>query len=464
MIKRLGHLRRKARAFENAALHELMGVFGSWLDAAKAFEKPKRNRLFPPLRTFWLFLAQALSADRSCREAVHKLLAWLACAQQNEASPNTAAYCKARKRLSIRAVKALHDDVVTRLQRSPLAQRRWCGRCVRVVDGSGISMPDTVENQQRYPQSKAVKPGCGFPDMRIVAMFSLATGALLRYANACRRVSERILFHRLWDQLEPGDVVLADKGFCGFADFYFLHQRGVDSVMALHQRRSVGLRKLKRLGPGDILVQWDKMKSPPTWLTKQQWAAVPDTLTVRHITFTVDIPGFRSRRFTIATTLLDPRQFPTRAFPELYRQRWRAELYLRDIKIAIGIDILRCKTPDMVEKELAVHVIAYNLIRATMLQAAHYAKRDPERISFKGTMQTLRQWAPIMALAPDEYSDWLRGAMLNAIARAPVPNRPNRVEPRARKRRPKNYQLLNKPRRQFSEIQHRNRYARPLDP
>ena len=341
-----------------------------------------------------------------------------------------------------------------------MAQRQWSGRRVTVVDGTGVSMPDTIENQQQYPQSKAAKPGCGFPEMRVVAMFSLATGALLHYAKSSRKVHERTLFRRLWDQLESGDVVLADRGFCSFGDYYFLLQRGIHSVMRLHQRRSVGLRTVKRLGPGDTLVHWDKMKPTPKGLTKKQWAAVPDVLPVRHISFTVDIPGFRTRSITVATTLLDHRRYPAHAFAELYRRRWMAELYFRDIKTSLGMDILRCKTPAMVHKELAMHVIAYNLIRATMLQAARRAHLEPEQMSFKGTVQTIRQWALVTELATPNQLDHLRAAMCRTIARDTLPSRPNRSEPRARKRRPKNYQLLNKPRRLFKEILHRNRYTK----
>lgn len=342
-----------------------------------------------------------------------------------------------------------------------MAQRLWCGRRVNVVDGTGLSMPDTAANQQWYPQSKASKPGCGFPEMRLVALFSLATGALLHYAHSSRRVHERTLFRRLWDHLESADVVLADRGFCSFADYYFLLQRGIDSVMRLHARRSVGVRTVKRLGPGDTLVQWVKTKPTPKGLTKQQWAALPDVLDVRHITFTIEIPGFRTQSITIATTLLDHRRYPAHAFAELYRRRWMVEVYFRDIKISLGMDVLRCKTPTMIHKELAMHVIAYNLVRATMLQAAVWGGHEPEQISFKGTVQTIRQWAPLLALAAPHQLETLRNTMFTSIARDTLPSRPNRWEPRARKRRPKNYQLLNKPRRQFKEIQHRNRYTRP---
>lgn len=459
MGRRCNLFQGKKRQIGSASLSDVQRVFVPWLDLA-CLGNPARERLFSWPRVFWLFLSQVLSPDGSCREALQKFLAYLALTEGKQASPNTAAYCKARARLPIQAVERVRDEVVRKIQLSPLCQSRWCGRHVKVVDGSGISMPDTPENQKKYPQSKRCKIGCGFPEMRIVALFSLATGVLLRCEKASRHVAERTLFRQLWDAFEPGDIALADRGFCGFAEFFLLLQQSVDSVMRLHQRRSVGVRIIRQLGKGDALVQWVKMKQCPKGLTKKQWAAVPDVLDVRHIAFTVDIPGFRSQNITIATTLTDHRKFPPSAFAQLYRHRWKIEIFFRDIKISMGMDILRCQTPEMVEKELTMHIIAYNLIRATMLEAAQAAQRDLGRISFKGTCQALRQWAPVLASAPDQQFLELQAAMFAAIARAPIPARPNRSEPRARKRRPKNYQLLNKPRHEFKEIQHRNRYTK----
>ncbi len=453
---RIGDRIRRMRA---GNLTDLQRLFAPWVDEGR-LGVSARQRLFSLSRVFWAFLAQVLSPDGSCREALQKFLAWLELAEGKQASPNTAAYCKARARLPKAGLLQMHRYVADAVLRDPLAQERWRGRCVKVVDGSGLSMPDTPGNQKKYPQSKKRKRGCGFPEMRIVALFSLATGVLVRCVCGSRYQSERSLFRQLWGALQTGDVVLADRGFCGYAEFFALSQRGIDSVMRLHARRSTGVRRVKRLGSRDELVQWLKMKPPARGFSRQQWARIPSALTVRHIAFTVDIPGFRTQRIVIATTLTDPRQFPPAAFIDLYRRRWNVELYFKHIKIALGMDVLRCQTPDMVEKELLMHVIAYNLIRATMLNAAHAAQCNIERISFKGTCQTIRQWAPILALATGDRADSLHAAMIQAIARAPVPYRPDRVEPRARKRRPKNYQLLNQPRHHFKECRHRNRYAK----
>jgi len=424
-----------------------------------ALGKKQRSRLFPSHKTFCLFLWQVLSAERSCSEVVQAFLAWRAHNQQGPASPNTAAYCRARQRLNLKTLATVQHTLAAHVAKQAQPSQRWYGRTVTVVDGTGLSMPDTPENQAKYPQADSSKPGCGFPQMKMVALFCLTTGALLRHAQSHRKVGELTLFRRMWDALHSGDVVLADRGFCNFADYYRLAQRNIDSVMRLHQRRTKGLSLVKRLGPGDELIDWHKSNPTPKGLTKKQWAAMPDTLTVRHITFVPGIPGFRTKKITVATTLTDHKQFPATAFAELYRRRWLAELFLRDIKITLGMDILRCKTPAMIEKEVTMHLIAYNLIRLTMVQAAAKAKLNIERISFKGTLQTVRQWAPYISRAAKEERQQLYQSMLTAISRVPIPNRPNRAEPRVKKRRGKNYQFMTKPRREMKESPHRSRYT-----
>lgn len=450
----------KARKVAQDDCRALAQRLGHEAGIVRALGAPGRRRVFSPYTTFCLFLWQVLSPDRSCRSAVLWLLAALAQSGEPEISPNTAAYCKARMRLAPAAIGRAHEALLGRLQEAAHQSQAWCGRVVKVVDGSGLSMLDTPENQQRYPQSKSVKPGCGFPELRLVALFSLASGALLDYALGNRHTHERTLFERLWDRLEPGDVVLADRGFCGYANFYRLAQQGVDCVMRLHQRRSKGVRLLKRLGPDDELVQWTKNTPCPKGLSPEQWDRLPTLLTLRHVTFTPAIPGFRTKKVVVATTLIDPLHYPAHAIAELYRRRWLCELYLRDIKITLGMDILRCKTPDMAEKQLAMHVIAYNLIRLTMLDAARQANLCPGQLSFKATVQAICHWVPRLQALPSHAHPHMYDRMLRAIARTPLPDRPNRAEPRARKRRPKNYQLLTEHRQHFKETPHRNRYTK----
>jgi len=395
---------------------------------------------------------------------VRKFLAWLALEKGQRASPDTAAYCKARARLRQEDLDRAGAQVIERVQTSPSAERLWHGRHVKVVDGTGISMPDTPENQALYPQSKGQRRGCGFPLMKLVALFSLGTGVMLGLAKGAKTLSERFGFRTLWNLLDPGDVVLADRGFCDYASVFLLARRGIDCVMRNHQRRTVGISQIKRLGKGDRLIQWHKSSTRPKWIDHAAWRAMPDRLTLREICFRVETPGFRTDMLTVVTTLLDPKAFSTNDFAELYRKRWMAELFLRDIKTTLGMDILRCKSPEMIHKELAMYQIAYNLIRALMLEAASRHDAPLERISFKGTVASVRQWAPVMAGArlSQRRRRQILNALLECLTRDRLPNRPNRTEPRAVKRRPKNYQRLTRPRHTFKECPHRNHYKKRL--
>jgi hypothetical protein len=449
-------LAARVRRLRRLPLEHLVAVAGPLLRLVHAGEL--RRRVFTSVATFWLFLSQVLGPARVCREAVRNAQAWLT---QTDLSPSTSAYCQARARLPQQILDEAFASLGHQLRHN--SDGPWMQRPVNVVDGTGLSMPDTPQNQSRYPQSWRQRPGCGFPTMRLVAMFSLATGAIVGVASGPLRVDERTLWRRLWPLMEGGSVVLADRGFCGFADYCRLLERGIDAVMRLNARRGAGVRPLARLAPGDQLVEWKKTGVGPKWMTKNQWRALPDVLRVRHIRVRVAVGGFRTRVLTLATTILDAKTYPAQCFAALYRRRWMAELFLRDIKITMGMDILRCKTPALVHKELTMHLIAYNLVRALMLQAAGRDHANPVRLSLAGTLATVRQWAPALAA---QRSRNARRRLLEqfwrCLARDTIPWRPNRLEPRARKRRAKNYQLLNKPRAQFKEIQHRNKYTRPL--
>jgi hypothetical protein len=334
---------------------------------------------------------------------------------------------------------------------------------VKVVDGTGLSMPDTPSNQAAWPQSKRSTPGCGFPVMRVAALFSLATGALLELAQGALDVHERTLYRTLWRFLNPGDVLLGDRGFCGFSDFYLLSQIGVDCVMRKNARRK-NARVIRRLGKNDLVVEWRRSGACPKWVPPEAWRNMPESIEVREVQVSVANPGFRTRIIFVATTLLDSKEYPASDIEELYFRRWKVELFFRDIKSSMGMDILRCKTVEMVERELWMYVIAYNLIRAVMVQAAGASGTPINRISFKGTLSALRQWSEILAgpgLSSDQRFSILT-AMFHCIARDKLPLRPGRNEPRARKRRPKGYQLLNRPRAAFKEIQHRNSYKKFL--
>lgn len=407
-----------------------------------------RVRHWPPWLTMLAFLTQSLEQDQSCRNAVAKIWAWLTASGQKLGSTDTGVYCDARNRLPEKLISEFAAGEARELESAVQDKDLWHGRRVRIVDGGCVSMPDTPENQKAYPQPSEQKKGCGFPMARIVAMFSLCTGAILGLQIGSLHDAELVLSHGLWPLLSAGDILLGDRGFCGYADIYLLAKRGADTVFRLHQRRKLDFRKGKKLGNNDYVVSLKKC-TRPSWLDKRIFRQMPDQLTLRAIRFTVDIPGFRSRRITIITTLLDPIAYPPEDLIALYRDRWQCELDFRSVKSVMKMDVLRCKTPQMVRKEISIHLLAYNMIRELMYQAALRTGQPVRRLSFKGTLQALNSVLPLMILSPPRTRRILLELLLNFISRQHVPFRPNRLEPRALKRRPKGYSLLNKPRHEL---------------
>jgi hypothetical protein len=297
----------------------------------------------------------------------------------------------------------------------------------------------------------------------LVGLFSLVSGAWLEMAFGPYSVGEGALLRTLWSRLSPRDVLLADRGFCSFAHVALLGLRQVDCVLRLHARRSTGLRLLQRFSRNDRLVEWFRRGACPNWLTPLQWRELPPTLCVRQVAVSVRRPGYRTRSLILMTTVLDPQAYPPHALAELYLRRWQVELFLRDIKCTLAMDVLRCHTPALIHKELRMHQIAYNMVRVLILQAAGQAAINPRQISFAGTLATLRQWAPVLASAssPEQHALLLHECLLR-LAADRLPCRPGRREPRAVKRRPKNYQFLTQARSSFHEVPHRSHCHRCL--
>jgi hypothetical protein len=333
------------------------------------------------------------------------------------------------------------------------------GRPVLVVDGSTTQLPDTAQNQKRYPQPGSQKPGCGFPVLRFVALLSLCSGAVARVAMDSLRSHDLRLFRCLWEFLKPGDIMLGDRAFGEYTTLAQLPLRGVDVVARLHHQRKVDLRKGKRLGKNDRLFVWEKGCMQSRILTPKQWQQMPAQITVRIIRFGAVIRGFRHRRVTLVTTLLDPKTYPAGQLISLYARRWRLELCFRDLKSTLGMERLRCQSPEMAQKELLACLVAHNLVRALMAEAAARHEAHLERISFKGALDALRQYSAALGQARSrKMRRQLWDDLLLNLARDLVPSRPGRREPRAIKRRPKPFPLLNRPCRQFVEISHRARY------
>jgi hypothetical protein len=409
---------------------ELLGI-------TEAHLPEHRERLYPPTVTLSMFLHQALAVDSSCQRAVN---AWAAARAAEGLSPQsvrTGGYCRARQRLPLPMVQALTRHSARQLEQRGLAGWRWRGRAVKLLDGTGISLPDTVENQATFPQPASQAPGVGFPLLRLCALIDLASGAVLEAASGAHcgaGHSELDLSRTLLGALAAGDVLLADALYANYWLIAELSAAGVDVVLQQHGSRHTDFRRGLRLGVRDHVVQWCKPAQVPAWLSRARYRALPEQLTLREV---------RVGGRVLVTTLRDARAVPKAELGALYRRRWHVELDLRCIKTTLGMEVLRCQTPAMVEKELWVYLLAYNLIRLLMAQAAAEHGGTPRMLSFKHTVQLWSEFST-RSLCHAEADNL---ALLFAlIAQQRVGHRPGRIEPRARKRRPKSFQWLKVPR------------------
>lgn len=411
------------------------------------------DSIYQPLVTLWVFLGQVLSADHSCRAAVARLIAHRCSREQSACSAETGAYCLARKRLPEKFFSEVACQTGRALDGQVDPKWLWKGRRVTMFDGTTVSMPDTPENQQAYPQVDTQKPGLGFPIARIGTIISLSCGAVLnlgfrRYAG--KGQGEVSLLRQLWDVLSRGDVLLTDCLLSTWTEMVLLQQRGIDTVSRLNKaNRSADFRRGKSLGQGDHIVRWWKPCRKPCTIDRETFNALPRFLEVRELRIQVMQRGFRTRAIIVVTTLLAAETYCKRDLAQLYRLRWNHELDLRSIKITMQMGVLRCKTPELVRKEIWTHILAYNLIRTVMAQAADKHSIGPRTISFKGAIQSLEAFQPHIDYQGHRgcsFREQLYGQLLDCIATHRVADRPDRFEPRLRKRRPKHYAFLRKPR------------------
>jgi hypothetical protein len=419
------------------------------VDAAVAAEGYSfRERLYPPLVTIWVFLGQVLDQDHSCRQAVLRLAAWLAVQGRALCSTVTVAYCRARIRLPEGIMARLTRQTGHNLEDKSPHEWRWFGRRVRIADGTTLSMPDTAANQKAYPQSRRQKRGVGFPIVRVVVIFSLAVGTVLDAAFSPyqgKETGETALLRSLLYNLKPGELLLGDRYFANYWIIALAQALDLDVVFRQHQLRKVDFRRGRRLGQDDHLITWEKPQRPQ-WMTKAYYAALPATLTLREVRLRIPKGKKRTKTIVVVSTLRDAGHYAKGELQALYRLRWQAELQLRSLKTTMQMDILRCKTPAMVRKEIWAHFLVYNLLRTALAQAAENQQQKPWQISFKGTLQALSAfggfWPSAEPVNPDAYYD----DFLQVIVEHRVGDRPDRLEPRAKKRRPKPYPLLNESR------------------
>ena len=408
------------------------------------------DTLYTPAMTLWAFLSQVLFKDeqRFCILAVARIVVLWIALERGPCSGNTGAYCRARAKLSEAAIHRLAADVANGCERQVPEKWLWRGRHVHLVDGTTASMPDTPENQAEYPQPPQQEKGLGFPMARLVVLLSLATGmvgdmAMGPYTG--KETGETALLRQLLGRFAPGDILLADRYYCSYFMIVLLMELGIDFVTRLHQRRQIDFRRGRRLGKGDHIVEW-KRPEKPEWMDQTTYDRMPPTIQVREVHVHVGHPGFRTESLVVVSTLTDADQYTQADIAELYGQRWLAELDIRAIKITMGMDVLRCKTPAMVRKEMWTCLLAYNLIRRAMLQSAKESNQSPRALSFCAALQAIAASWQVIVLSDDSVVARMVDAELKNLAAHIVGDRPGRVEPRAIKRRPKPHDLLTKPR------------------
>ena len=409
-----------------------------------------RNRLYTPFVILWTWLQQVLEKDKSCKNAVSRVVSCLA--THTPPSTRTGAYCKARERIKEILILRLlrHTGKQLHQQVHQQDQILWHERRVWVVDGSTVTAADTQKNQAQYPQPKSQADGCGFPMINIAAVFCLFTGALLETTIGSIHIHEINLFRSMYQYLQTGDIALGDRLYGTYAEVCLTKERMIDSVFRIHWLRKTDFRMGKIIGCYDHIVQWKKRSSCSGGLSPVLYKRLPHEVTVREVRYKVEVKGFRPNEITLVTTLLDPHEYPKEELAQLYELRWGVEIDLRHLKTTMRMEHLPNKTPHMVRNEFYMHLLAYNLVRILMFQAGVTYQVVPIRLSFQATIQHLLNFSKELAHESiSRMRQRIHRQLLYSISKERLPTRPGRVEPRLKKRRPKIYGWLKKPRNQL---------------
>ena len=408
-----------------------------------------RQRVFCPLTTLWAWLSQSLSQDKSLNEAVSRIVAHRVTTGLPACSASSSSYADARSRFPLSVMKRLAKEIGRNVHNSADDAWHWRGREVFLCDGTGLSMPDTVENQAVWPQSKRSRPGVGFPIMRAVAMISLSTGAVVDFAcapHAGKGTGEGSLLRGMLDTMNADDILVADRYYPSFRTLAALQARGVDMVSVSHHARIVDFSEGIQLGEQDHIVEWHRPATVAR-IGEYEFRGLPETIQVREFVIEIDNREGVKEPAIVVTTITDP-TIPQSEISTLYWKRWNCELDLRSIKQSMHMDILRCKTPEMIEKEIYAHLLAYNLLRGTMTESAKRTGLHPRQLSVKGAMQAIESFTPAMMVVSNA-GDVLYDALLTTVSSHRVGNRPGRLEPRMKKRRHGWQEMMNKPRNQY---------------
>lgn len=405
-----------------------------------------RESIYAPVVVIWAFLSQVLATDKSCQNVVSRIVAWCAGGGVKMPSTDTGGYTKARQRLPETVMKQLLDKTGHELESKVPESNLWCGRHVKILDGTTVTMADTEANQAEYPQHGNQAVGCGFPLTKLVVMFSLLTGAVIAVMVKPFRCSETEMARQMYNELEALDVALADRLYGTYVDLVMVQSKGADAVFRMHQKRSTDFRKGKRLGRADHLVTWYKPKCCPKHMSKSEFAQLPDTVTVREVRYQITTAGFRTREVVLVTTLLDAKTFTKAKLAELYKLRWQAEVDLKHIKTTLAMEHLRSRTPAMVRKEIYAHLMAYNLLRSLMWEAGTSEGIHPLRLSLQTSRQHFHHFmAELLGAKPSKHHR-VYEILLMILIQQTLPIRPDRFEPRVVKRRPKPFPRMKEPR------------------
>ena len=428
-------------------LDEFLAAFGDE-DVVAALDD--EDVIYTPGVTLWGFLSQMLEKgeNRSCQAAVERVITWLEATGRDTPADHTGTFCRARGRLPLTVIANLVRHIAHGCEQEVPAEWLWNGRHVHVVDGATSTMPDTAENQEEYPQHGAQAAGLGFPIVRYVVLISFVTGlvndlATGRYTG--KETGETALFRQLLDGLSASDIILGDRYYCSWFMIALLRDRDVDIVSRLHQKRQVDFRRGQRLAKGDHLVDWER-PGKPDWMDQETYDRLPDTIRVRELKVSVSQKGFRTESLVVVTTLLDADESTAADIAQLYRSRWLVEVDLRTIKCTLDLDVFRCRTPEMVRKELWTGLLANNLIRRLILQATIGGHRTPREVSFTAALQKVTANYQTVLLGGESSRQRTVRRVLESVVGHRIGHRPDRVEPRAIKRRPKPHKLLKEPR------------------
>ncbi len=459
-----GPLAATAAALRRCTLDQLEARFRPHLGGLTQLAPagvPARERPYALRRTWWCFLWQMLGPRVSCRAVVRQLQAQFILEGRPGVDEGTSAYCQARARLPLALLRAALTASAQAARGHLPPPAALQGRALKMLDGTSVVAPDTARNQAEFPQSKSQAPGCGFPLLNLLAVWDARGATIDDLELGDQQHSELRLLHQLAPRLAPQDIVVYDRALGHYVGCALLRARHLDLISRVHTR-VIDWRRGRRLGPHERLVVWPKSRQPPPYLTAAEWALLPAEITVRVIRVQVQQKGFRARQLVLVTTLLDAVAYPAGEIIAAYRRRWRLEMCLDDLKTTLGLDLLRCQSPAMLRRELLMLLIAHNLIRAVMAEASATHAVPLDRLSFTGTLVSLRCFALASAQTSRPASHRLLwSALLRTIAADLLPSRPDRYAPRAVKRRPKSYPRLNRPRHLYRQPRHGSFFLPP---